>query len=343
MHPSEQKLLLLNKRLRDNPVPETLPTLIEPLMIPPFIKPPFPNLQKPDDDSYSGCEVDLEEDGRQENSLGQLTKNFIRYIKTYGQKTININDLVEQLTVKKRRIYDITNVLQGIGYIEKKGKNEISWVKSELNKKSKSKSEILARKVSMMKKQKQTLEALEKENSELDQQLNSYKEEFNAISQKPDFATYGYITFSDLSKLSIKAGHDLVAVKAEKGTIVNVIDRSDAKKAYEKLKRQMEIGKVPHNAVLLSTLKKEHHIFIDSPNGELSVLNVSGEDISYVNSNDYKSQFKERESVISNDLSKNKNIDGQNNFRFNSSVDEFNDMSRGSSIIKIKEEKDINI
>lgn len=31
------------------------------------------------------------------------------------------------LQVQKRRIYDITNVLEGIGLIEKKGKNNIQW------------------------------------------------------------------------------------------------------------------------------------------------------------------------------------------------------------------------
>ena len=50
---------------------------------------------------------------RQENSLGELTKNFINYIKDQGGKEININDVVKQLKVKKRRIYDITNVLEG--------------------------------------------------------------------------------------------------------------------------------------------------------------------------------------------------------------------------------------
>ena len=31
------------------------------------------------------------------------------------------------LQVQKRRIYDITNVLEGIGLIEKKSKNNIQW------------------------------------------------------------------------------------------------------------------------------------------------------------------------------------------------------------------------
>jgi len=51
---------------------------------------------------------------RQENSLSELTKNFINFIKSQGDKTININDVVKKLKVKKRRIYDITNVLEGM-------------------------------------------------------------------------------------------------------------------------------------------------------------------------------------------------------------------------------------
>jgi len=50
---------------------------------------------------------------RQENSLGELTKNFIDFIRNQDERIININDVVRKLKVKKRRIYDITNVLEG--------------------------------------------------------------------------------------------------------------------------------------------------------------------------------------------------------------------------------------
>jgi len=50
---------------------------------------------------------------RQENSLGELTKNFINYIRDQKNKEIDINEVVKKLKVKKRRIYDITNVLEG--------------------------------------------------------------------------------------------------------------------------------------------------------------------------------------------------------------------------------------
>lgn len=50
---------------------------------------------------------------RQENSLDELTRSFINYVKETKSSVININDIVKKLKVKKRRIYDITNVLEG--------------------------------------------------------------------------------------------------------------------------------------------------------------------------------------------------------------------------------------
>ncbi len=50
---------------------------------------------------------------RQENSLGEITKSFTKLIKSQKDKILNINEVVKKLKVKKRRIYDITNVLEG--------------------------------------------------------------------------------------------------------------------------------------------------------------------------------------------------------------------------------------
>lgn len=40
---------------------------------------------------------------------------------------VDLNEAALQLNVQKRRIYDITNVLEGIGLIEKRSKNVIAW------------------------------------------------------------------------------------------------------------------------------------------------------------------------------------------------------------------------
>lgn len=71
--------------------------------------------------------------GRQEHSLGVLTQKFLELLMNSEEKTIDLNEAVQViytqiLGVPKRRIYDITNVLEGVGLVEKKLKNIIQWV-----------------------------------------------------------------------------------------------------------------------------------------------------------------------------------------------------------------------
>jgi hypothetical protein len=70
------------------------------------------------------------EKGRQDNSLSVLTKKFIELIKERKDYTIDLNKAVDELGVQKRRIYDKTNVLEGINYVEKsQNKKTLSKIK----------------------------------------------------------------------------------------------------------------------------------------------------------------------------------------------------------------------
>ena len=51
---------------------------------------------------------------RQNNSLEELTKKFINSILESQNNIIDLNKITKKMKVKKRRIYDITNVLEGI-------------------------------------------------------------------------------------------------------------------------------------------------------------------------------------------------------------------------------------
>ena len=196
---------------------------------------------------------------------------------------ININDLVKELSVKKRRIYDITNVLQGIGYIEKNGKNEFLWTKTYKKKNQNSNnlntSNSLNEYLSNYATLKNEIEKLKKEDKEIEVTLNKFKDEFNIISKKQDFSKYSYITFNDISNLSKDDNLDFMVIKATKGTIINVIDDDESKKAYSKIKSQMENGKIQKNEKLLSTLSNLHHIFFSSHDEKLKIYKVDNGEI----------------------------------------------------------------
>ena len=65
---------------------------------------------------------------RYDSSLGLLTKKFIQLLQEASNHgVLDLNQAATKLGVQKRRIYDITNVLEGIGLISKKSKNNIQW------------------------------------------------------------------------------------------------------------------------------------------------------------------------------------------------------------------------
>ncbi|NXG52569.1 E2F2 factor, partial [Psilopogon haemacephalus] len=65
---------------------------------------------------------------RYDTSLGLLTKKFLRLLSDSPDGVVDLNRAAEALEVQKRRIYDITNVLEGIQLIRKKSKNHIQWM-----------------------------------------------------------------------------------------------------------------------------------------------------------------------------------------------------------------------
>ncbi|OUS44845.1 E2F/DP family winged-helix DNA-binding domain-domain-containing protein, partial [Ostreococcus tauri] len=56
-----------------------------------------------------------------------LTQRFISLLKSCYKHTLDLNEAARTLNVQKRRIYDITNVLEGIGLIAKTSKNTVTW------------------------------------------------------------------------------------------------------------------------------------------------------------------------------------------------------------------------
>lgn len=64
----------------------------------------------------------------EKQTLVSLTKSFRELISAAGGKEIELSQAETQLNANKRRLYDVTNVLVGIGLIERTGKSKVRWV-----------------------------------------------------------------------------------------------------------------------------------------------------------------------------------------------------------------------
>ena len=73
-------------------------------------------------------DINSSKKGRKENGLVELTKKFIILLVEANEKCLDLNKAMVQLDVQKRRIYDITNVLEGINLIERYKKNHVRWI-----------------------------------------------------------------------------------------------------------------------------------------------------------------------------------------------------------------------
>ncbi|KAG7250545.1 hypothetical protein CRUP_016735, partial [Coryphaenoides rupestris] len=97
---------------------------------------------------------------RHEKSLGLLTIKFVNLLQEAKDGVLDLKVAADSLAVRqKRRIYDITNVLEGVGLIEKKTKNIIQWRGENMG----SQSEEVLEQVEILKAQISGLEAQERE------------------------------------------------------------------------------------------------------------------------------------------------------------------------------------
>ena len=60
------------------------------------------------------------ETNRSENSLGILAMKFVKMLHADPTGTVDLNKASKSLQVQKRRIYEVTNILEGVGLVKKK-------------------------------------------------------------------------------------------------------------------------------------------------------------------------------------------------------------------------------
>lgn len=143
---------------------------------------------------------------RYDTSLGFLTKKFVDLLQESPDGSVDLNIASTKLNVQKRRIYDITNVLEGIGILEKKSKNNIQW---KCGKNSDGNNSFGFANDAANKQLE--LELLEQKENHLDELIKSIREEINSQFQN---TSHAYVTNSDLKNIDIFKDQTVIVIKA---------------------------------------------------------------------------------------------------------------------------------
>ncbi|XP_010527175.1 PREDICTED: transcription factor E2FA-like isoform X2 [Tarenaya hassleriana] len=157
---------------------------------------------------------------RYDSSLGFLTKKFINLIKQAEDGMLDLNKAAEKLEVQKRRIYDITNVLEGIGLIEKKLKNRIQWKGFDARRPGDMDADVSVLQAE--------IENLTVEEKTLDNQIREMQEKLRDLSENENNQKWLFVTEEDIKSLPCFQNETLIAIKAPHGTTLEVPDPDEA-------------------------------------------------------------------------------------------------------------------
>jgi len=181
---------------------------------------------------------------RFEKSLGLLTTKFVTLLQEAEGGILDLKVAADTLNVKqKRRIYDITNVLEGIGLIEKKNKNCIQWRGAVPGSNTQESVDRLA----VLKDEIDRLEDFEKI---VDQHKSWVQQSIKNITEDSSNDKACYVTHEDICKSF--EGDTLLAIQAPHGT-------------------QLEVP-IPE---MQANQKRKYQIHLKSTDGQIYVLLVN--------------------------------------------------------------------
>ncbi|GAB5569272.1 transcription factor E2F1 isoform X3 [Prionailurus iriomotensis] len=166
------------------------------------------------------------EKSRYETSLNLTTKRFLELLSRSADGVVDLNWAAEVLKVQKRRIYDITNVLEGIQLIAKKSKNHIQWLGSHAAVGIGGRLEGLT----------QDLRQLQESERQLDHLIHICTAQLRLLSEDSDSQRYPWIfgmapmedrTGGDLRSIADPAEQMVMVIKAPPETQLQAIDSSE--------------------------------------------------------------------------------------------------------------------
>ncbi|KAM4689603.1 LOW QUALITY PROTEIN: transcription factor E2F3 [Discoglossus pictus] len=214
------------------------------------------------------------EKNRYDTSLGLLTKKFIQLLSQSSDGVVDLNRAAEVLKVQKRRIYDITNVLEGIHLIKKKSKNNIQWMGCTLPDDGGN----LARCHGLSKE----IAELTQEENKLDELIQSCTLDLKHLTEDPENQRLAYVTYKDIRKIHGLKEQTVIVVRAPPETRLEVPDPVESLQIHlSSSQGAIEVYLCPEENEALSPVKqsnKDHNGNIAKTNSK-DLLSPSSETV----------------------------------------------------------------
>ena len=61
-------------------------------------------------------------------SLGVLTRRFLDLMLAAPDNSLDLRQVISDMQCRRRRIYDIINILEGISLVERQSANKFKWM-----------------------------------------------------------------------------------------------------------------------------------------------------------------------------------------------------------------------
>ncbi|KAM9751843.1 LOW QUALITY PROTEIN: transcription factor E2F1 [Menidia menidia] len=157
------------------------------------------------------------EKSRYDTSLNLTTKRFLNLLSQSADGVVDLNWASQVLDVQKRRIYDITNVLEGIQLISKKSKNHIQWLGNRVDASLVSRHKALQREVC----------DLTEAEEQLDQLVSKCNLQLRLLTEEPQNKKLGYVRCQDLRQSFDSPDQLVMVIRAPPETQMQVSEPSE--------------------------------------------------------------------------------------------------------------------
>ncbi|XP_035751237.1 transcription factor E2F6 isoform X2 [Egretta garzetta] len=157
-------------------------------------------------------------------SLVYLTQKFMDLVKTAPDGVLDLNEVATTLGVRKRRVYDITNVLDGIHLIQKRSKNLIQWVHTrQLSYSSRgSNLDQVVGKAPEQQNLKDELSDLSAMEEALDELIKDCAHQLFELTDDKENAKLAYVTYQDIRSIQAFQEQMVIAIKAPEETRLEI-------------------------------------------------------------------------------------------------------------------------